>query len=159
MSCKTGLPVVIASSSHAAVASGGVLPVKLDITSREEDEEVLHVARITPLTLAQAQAEQRVTIKVDAKGVVLAASEAPAALFGFKPAALLGHSLAGFVDVFRADPGLDVGAALRALLERWGRSCCCDVLRGAVLRCQDYDALHCLTLSLHNIYHVLKSKV
>lgn len=130
MSCKSGLPVVIASSSHAAVASGGVLPVRLAITSREgEEEEVLHVARISPLTLAQAQAEQRVTIKVDARGVVAAASEAPAALFGFKPAALLGRSLCGFIDVFRADPGLDVGAALRALLERCGVRCC-DVLSG-----------------------------
>jgi hypothetical protein len=118
MSCKSGLPVVISSSSHAAVASGGMLPVRLAVSSLEEDDEVLHVTQITPLTLAQAQCEQRITVKVDAQGVVVAASDAPMALFGFKPAALVGRSLAGFVDVFRADPGLEVAAALSALLER-----------------------------------------
>ncbi len=77
------------------------------------------MVQIEALTPEQALAQQRVTLQVDASGCILQASEAPQALFGFKPAALVGRSLASCVDVLRSQQGQELQAGLRALAARW----------------------------------------
>ena len=120
MSCKTGVPVVIATNRNTSGTTNGLQPVRLELASREGDEEEgQHVIKLTPMSVAEAQAEQRLTLQVDVHGRVVHIAEAPATLFSFKPQQLEGLCMSSFVDVFRAEHGADMAAVLRALVQRW----------------------------------------
>jgi hypothetical protein len=116
------MPVIIATNK--GTSTSGLLLARLAISSREEDEEQQHVVQIEVLSTEQALALQRLTLQMDASGCILQASDAPQALFGFRPAALVGQNLASCLDVFRLQQESELQAGIKALAARWALHVC-----------------------------------
>lgn len=94
-SCRNGVPVVLVSSTKAHVSC------KLTVHTRDLADEVQHVVQVQCITLAEALDERRLSLIIDATGVIQSASSVPLALFGLKPAGLVGRNLCEIVDILK----------------------------------------------------------
>lgn len=77
-----------------------------------------------PLTFPDALHLRRLSLAINNVGAITSVSDAPACLFGLKPAALLGRPLSHCVDVFRGLPaeggpdGVDMHHLLTELVHK-----------------------------------------
>ncbi|KAI8475137.1 MAG: hypothetical protein J3K34DRAFT_517581 [Monoraphidium minutum] len=104
-SCRAGAPVVLFTAAKAP------LPAVVAVAARESGDEMSYVVKVTPMPMEAVLCLRRLSLRIDASGCVLGVADgSPVSLFGFDPAALMGRSVAEFIDVFeglpeRAPPG------------------------------------------------------
>lgn len=94
-SCRNGVPVTMLSAAKVPI------PCKLTVHTAEVMEEVLHVVSIQRTSFKKALNDKRLSLQIGPNGVILEASNAPAALFGVKPATLVGRNLHELVDILQ----------------------------------------------------------
>lgn len=93
------------------------VPFKISVSTREQaGQEVQHVVLLQKLTWDEALALKRLSVTVDDAGTILNAVAGSTSLFGFRPAMLVGRSVAQLLDVF--EPLKDNRARLTHCLVR-----------------------------------------
>ncbi|EFJ44861.1 hypothetical protein VOLCADRAFT_94889 [Volvox carteri f. nagariensis] len=95
-SCRSGVTMVLGPTPKTQQT------VRLAIKSTDESGEQQHVVKVSPSTMSEGLDERRLRLTIDTSGTVTDVGHSPTSLFGFKPAALLGRSLADCVDVLHA---------------------------------------------------------
>lgn len=95
-SCRSGRVV------NFSTQGGSTVPVRLDITGREQDDHLMYVVQVTKASSQEASSELMLELVLAPDCIVQeVAPSATPALFGFKSAALLGKPLRSFVNVVR----------------------------------------------------------
>jgi hypothetical protein len=95
-SCRSGRVV------HFSTHSGSTVPVRLDISSHEQDDQMEYVVKVTPASDEESQSELALELVLAPDGTVQeVVPSATAAVFGFKSEVLLGKPLRCFVNVVR----------------------------------------------------------
>ncbi len=87
---------------HFSTHSGSTVPVRLDITSHEQDDQMEYVVKVSTATDEESQSELALELVLTPEGVVQeVVPSATAALFGFKSEVLVGKPLRCFVNMVR----------------------------------------------------------
>ncbi|GFR48517.1 hypothetical protein Agub_g10412 [Astrephomene gubernaculifera] len=92
-SCRNAATVVLLDSKKQSH------PVKPHLSIREENDVITHVVNVEFSTWERGLDERRLALVIDEDGMVLSVSETPMGVFGIKPASMVGHSIAEYVDV------------------------------------------------------------
>lgn len=117
-SCRKGAPVVLITANRAQI------PAKLEISTREQGDENIYIVKMKPVTFPVALNDRRVSLHIDARGVVLDISNTPQSTFGFKPSILVGRNLHDIIDVFHNLPviggadGMDMEHVVNAMVHK-----------------------------------------
>ncbi|KXZ55666.1 hypothetical protein GPECTOR_2g1216 [Gonium pectorale] len=104
LSCRRG--VAVSLCTHSEEQGPGTRPFRLSVSHRlaEGGGSKIHVVSLVPITTEQALCERRLVLNVDLAGTILSADDNTAPeLFGTRPQALVGRSVAQIIDVFRPD--------------------------------------------------------
>ncbi|GLI64845.1 hypothetical protein VaNZ11_008226 [Volvox africanus] len=91
-SCRNAATVVMLDSKKQSH------PVKPHLSIREENDVITHVVNVEFSSWERGLDERRLALVVDDAGVIQSASDTPMGVFGIKPAAMIGHSIAEYVD-------------------------------------------------------------
>ncbi|KAG2493479.1 hypothetical protein HYH03_008295 [Edaphochlamys debaryana] len=92
-SCRNAATVVMLDSKKQPH------PVKPHLSLREENDVITHVVNIEFSTWERGLDERRLALVIDDAGMITSVSDTPMGVFGIKPASMVGHSIAEYVDV------------------------------------------------------------
>ncbi|KAG2450719.1 hypothetical protein HYH02_004557 [Chlamydomonas schloesseri] len=91
-SCRNAATVVMLDSKKQPH------PVKPHLSLREENDVITHVVNIEFSSWERGLDERRLAMVIDEAGVIQTVSDTPMGVFGIKPASMVGHSVAEYID-------------------------------------------------------------